>query len=87
MACGTISPSILLDRQLENQIEYFSADKHIKYLHLRVNPYVESYLNRGLLSIRRRWMMKYRCNIKITSDQSLGFVETKILDRKGRELD
>lgn len=83
---GSISPSILLDKQIENQVAYFAVDKKRRYIHLRVNPYVESYLTRGLLSLRLRWMMKYRCMVRITSDQSLDMVGAKFLDRGGNEL-
>ncbi len=83
---GTIVPSILLDQQIENQIAYFTSDKGMKYLKIRVSPFVESYLTRGLWSIRMKWMLRYKCVIKITTDQSTGFVETKFFDRNDKEL-
>ena len=83
---GTIMPSVLLDQQIENKIAYFAGDKGIKHIKVKVNPFVASYLTRGLVSIRMRWAMKYRCTIKIASDQSTGFVETKFYGKDGREL-
>ena len=83
---GKIEPTILLDRKIENQISYLAGDKGIKYIHLRVSPYVASFLKRGLLSLRLRWCLRYRCRIVITEDQSVGIVETRYLDRKGRNL-
>lgn len=83
---GKIEPTILLDRKIENQISYLAGDKGIKYIRLRVSPYVASFLKRGLLSLRLRWCLRYRCRIVITEDQSVGIVETRYLDRKGRNL-
>ncbi len=83
---GTIQPSILLDRQIENQLAYYAMDKGIKYIKLCVSPYVASYLNRGFVSLRWRWMCKYRCRVIVQADQSVGIVETKFLDKKGRQL-
>ena len=83
---GKIEPTILLDRKIENQISYLASDKGIKHIHLRVSPYVASFLKRGLLSLRLRWCLRYRCCIKITEDQSVGIVETRYLDQNGRNL-
>ncbi len=83
---GTIVPSILLEQQIENQIAYFVSDRKIKHITLKVSPYVATFLRTGFPSIRVKWMLKYRCRINITSDQSTGFVETKFLDDQGLEL-
>lgn len=86
--CGTgkIEPTILLDQRIENQLSYLAGDKGIKFIRLRVSPYVAAFLKRGLISLRMRWMWRYKTRIAITEDQSVGIVETKILDRKGRYL-
>ena len=86
--CGTgkIEPTILLDQRIENQLSYLAGDKGIKFIRLRVSPYVAAFLKRGLISLRMRWMWRYKTRITITEDQSVGIVETKILDRKGRYL-
>lgn len=86
--CGTgkIEPTILLDQRIENQLSYLAGDKGIKFIRLRVSPYVAAFLKRGLISLWMRWMWRYKTRIAITEDQSVGIVETKILDRKGRYL-
>lgn len=84
---GKISPSILIDRQIENQIAYYAAEKKIRTLKVVVNPIMGAYLlHGGLLSIRRRWCRRYRCSVSVKVDQSLGVVEYKILDKKERTL-
>ncbi len=83
---GAVSPTILLDQQIENRISYYALDKGIKQLTLRVSPYVAAFLKRGFPSLKMRWMLKYRCRLHVEEDQSIGLIETKIFDRKRREL-
>ncbi len=83
---GRIEPTILLDRKIENQIQFLTGDRGVKYIRLRVSPYVASYLCHGVLSQRHRWMAKYKVWINVVSDQSLGMVDVKYLDRNGASL-
>ena len=83
---GTITPTVLLDQQIENRISYFNSEKNLGFIKLRVSPFVAAFLQKGLVSKRLRWMMKYRCWIKVTTDQSTGFIETRFFDRQDNEL-
>ena len=83
---GRIEPTILLDRKIENQIQFLTEDRGIKSITLRVSPYVASYLCQGFWSLRRRWMWRYKARIKVVADQSLGMVDVKYLGAKGEML-
>ena len=83
---GRIEPTVLLDRKIENQIQFLAEDRGVKYLRLSVSPYVASYLRQGLFSLRLRWMLRYKVMIHIVADQSLGMVDVKYLDRSGMLL-
>ena len=83
---GKIEPTVLLDRKIENQISLLAQDRGRRYVNLVVSPYVAAYLNRGLLSLRRRWMLKYGVWISICPSQSLGMVDVQYLDREGNDL-
>ena len=83
---GRIEPTVLLDRKIENQIQFLTEDRGVKHITLRVSPYVASYLCRGLLSLRRRWSWRYHVALKVVADQSLGMVDVKYLDRQGSPL-
>lgn len=83
---GNISPTILLDKQIEDRVEYFAKETGIKQLTLRVSPFVAAFLTKGLISLRRRWSMRYGCKITIIPDQSIGFIETKFFDKEDNEL-
>ena len=83
---GRIEPTVLLDRKIENQVQFLAQDRKVKYIKLRVSPYVASYLKQGWLSMRLKWMLRYGVRIEIVADQSMGMVDVKYLDRQGLAL-
>ena len=83
---GRVEPTILLDRKIENQIQFLTEDRGVKSITLRVSTYVASYLCQGFLSLRRRWMWRYKARIKVVADQSMGMVDVKYLGSKGEQL-
>lgn len=80
---GEIAPSVLLDAQIENQIAYYTKEKHYKLLKIHVHPYVAAYINRGLISQRAKWCVKYGAVIKIIPNDSLGMIEYKFYNALG----
>ena len=84
---GKISPSILVEKQIENQIAYYAIEKRMRSLRIVVNPIMEAYLRKGgLWSLRRRWRRRYLCDIRLLVDQSLGMVDYKFVDKKRHSL-
>ena len=77
---GQISPTILIDQQIESQIAYLTKEKHYKIIHIHTHPYIAAYLKRGLFSLRFRWMMKYMASIRIFPNDSLGMVDFKLFN-------
>ena len=82
---GKVEPTILLEQKIEGQIHRLSESGY-RYVKLKVSPYVAAYMRRGLLSLRMRWIFKYKINIKIVSDHSVGMIDVSYLDRKGESL-
>lgn len=83
---GKIGSTLRIENELENMIAYYAGDKKIKRLRLLVSPYIAAYLKKGFPALPLRWMYKYKFRLSIGIDQSLGMVEYKFLDRKGRLL-
>lgn len=83
---GKISSSILFDSELEGQISDFVEETGVKYLKLKVHPYVAAYLTKGIFSIRMRWMLKYKCYIVIVASESVGYVDAKFYGSNNRIL-
>ena len=82
---GKVEPTMLLEKKIEGQIQLL-AEKGCRYVNLRVSPYVKSYLCHGLLSLRMRWIFKYKLRIKVSTDQSVGMIDVSYLDKKGESL-
>ncbi len=83
---GKVQPTILLDKTIENQISFLAIDRKAKYINLRVSNYVAAYLCKGLFSLRRRWALKYKCQIKVSTDQSMGILDVGYYDKSGKSL-
>lgn len=84
---GKIKSSYLFTEQLENAIARLSVAMGIKAFNLHVHPYVAAYLNQGLISIKRRWQMRYGFGIGIVPSQKLSFLQYEIYDNEGREIE
>ncbi|WP_321436752.1 Rne/Rng family ribonuclease [uncultured Bacteroides sp.] len=84
---GTIKPSILFTDSLENKIDYLVNKLKVKKFTLHIHPYIEAYINQGLISLKRKWQVKYGFGIKIIPNQKLAFLEYLFYDSNGDEID
>ena len=84
---GSIKPSILFTDTLESKIDYLVNKLKTKKFTLYIHPYIAAYVNQGLVSLKRKWQMKYGFGIKIIPDQSLAFLQYKFTDMHGEEID
>lgn len=83
---GQVSPTLLLDEQIESRVAFLASDKGHKSLTLHVHPYVASFLSKGLISKRMRWSMKYKTAIKIVPNDSMGMIDYQIFSPNGDKL-
>lgn len=77
---GEISPSILLDKEIEIALGKFITREKKRFVHLRVHPIVAGYLTNGWFSVRLRWMIQFGCFIKISPAASLSFLDYKFVN-------
>ena len=82
---GKVEPTILLEQKIEGQVQLL-AEKGVKFVELRVSPYVAAYLKRGVPSLRMRWIFKYKLRIDVVADQSVGMIDVDYLDKRGKSL-
>lgn len=80
---GQISPSVLMDRQIEAQVAFLAREKHYKVINLQVHPYVAAYLTKGFVSLKTKWGFKYKVSFKVTPNDSLGMVDYKFYNSNG----
>lgn len=83
---GQVSPTLLLDEQIESRIAFLASEKGKKSIVVHVHPYVASFLRSGLISKRFKWSVKHKVSIKIVPNDSLGMIDYNILNSDGEKL-
>ena len=84
---GKIKSSLLFTDILEGKIKTLTTDLGIKKFHLHVHPFVEAYISKGVLSLKRKWQMKYGLGIKVIPSQKLSYLQYQFFDPSGEEID
>ena len=84
---GTIKSSLLFTDQLERKINYLVKKIGEKKFTLLVHPYVAAYINKGFISLKRRWQLKYGFGVKVIASQKLAFLQYEFYDRNNQFVD
>ena len=84
---GEVQASILFTDKIEEKIEYLVEHLKIKKFTMYLHPYVEAYIKKGIFSLYGKWRRKYGMSFKIIADQSLAYLQYKVLDPDGKEID
>ncbi len=84
---GKIKSSLLFTDALEGKIETLVTQLGIKKLKLHVHPFVAAYINQGVLSLKRKWQMKYGWGLKVIPNQNLSYLQYTFYDAENREID
>ena len=78
----------MIDEAIERRLAYYTTEKKITNLKLKVNPILGSYLTRGIFSsIVGRWKKKYRCKIEVIETTDFTVLQNEFYDEKGGKLD
>jgi ribonuclease G len=83
---GEIQASILLVDQIENNLRYILKEQNESGVTLCVHPYLEAYLTKGFISLRRKWSYRYKKSIKIKPVSSYHFLEYHFYNSKEDEI-
>ena len=59
----------------------------IRKFYLHVHPYVAAYINQGVISMKRRWQMKYGLGVRVVPSQKLAFLQYEFYDEKRQFID
>lgn len=84
---GKIKSSIIFTDQLESKIDRLVNKIGIKTFYLHVHPYVAAYINKGLVSLKRKWHMRYGLGVHIVPSQKLAFLQYEFYDSKRQFID
>ena len=84
---GEIQPSLLFTDMLKDKISYLVNDLHVDRFTMYVHPFVEAYLKKGIISEYFKWRREFGRKFKILPDQSLAYLQYKVLDKNHNEID
>ena len=77
---GKIKASILMLDNIENSLQFLVEKQKENKLTLITHPFVYAYLTKGFFNLKRKWMLKYRCKLKINYDNSYAFLEYRFFN-------
>lgn len=85
---GEVQPSLLFTDTLYNKLDTLVNHMGLSDFVMYVHPYVEGYLKRGwLMSIYAKWRRRLGGKFKIVADESLAYLQYRVVNREGKELD
>ncbi|MCM1028412.1 MAG: Rne/Rng family ribonuclease [Pseudoflavonifractor sp.] len=84
---GTIQPSLLFTDVLREKLAYLADELDQNDFTMYVHPYVDAYIKKGIISTYRRWRMELGRKFKIVPDQSLAYLQYRVIDKDGNEID
>ncbi len=64
-------------------MDIINVNKFILYVH----PFVEAYIKKGVFSLYGKWKRKYGRSFKVMADESLAYLEYKVIDSDKKEID
>ncbi len=84
---GTVRPSLLFTDTIKEKLHYLIDDLNVSDFVMYVHPFVDAYIKKGLISTYRKWRMELGRKFRIVPDQSLAYLEYKVVDNGGNVLD
>ncbi len=84
---GEVRPSLLFTDLLHEKLDYLVNTLKTKHFVLYVHPFVSAYLKKGFPSLYRRWQLEFGFNFRIVPDESLAYLQYRVLDRDRNEID
>lgn len=84
---GEVQPSLLFTDTLREKLDYLVNGLGVKNFVMYVHPFVEAYIKRGLFnSLYRRWRSDLGRNFKVMADESLAYLQYRVLDKDRNEI-
>lgn len=84
---GEIQPSILFTDKLEEKLDYLVNHLKVKKFNLYLHPFVEAYVKKGMFSLYGKWKRRFGRGFKVIADESMAYLQYRVIDTTGRELD
>ena len=84
---GEVQASVLFTDEIENNLRYLMESNGNKNISLVVHPFVEAYLKKGIKSIQRKWFLKYKKWIPVSSASKLQMLEFHFYDGSDERIE
>ncbi len=84
---GEVQPSLLFTDTLKEKVDYLIKELKVRDFIIYVHPFVDAYLKKGIISLYRRWRMELGGKFKVMPDESLAYLQYRVLDKNRTEID
>lgn len=84
---GEIQPSLLFTDKLEEKLDYIVNHLKVSRFTMYIHPFVDAYIKKGLISLYGKWRRRFGRSFKIVPDESLAYLEYKVVDHTGKQID
>ena len=84
---GEVQPSLLFTDTLREKIDYLTEHLNVNGFTIYVHPFVDAYIKKGIISLYRRWRLETGRKFKILPDQSLAYLQYRVIGPDGAEID
>lgn len=85
---GEIQSSILFTDVIREKLDYLVKDLKQSRFIMYVHPFVDAYIKKGLLtSMYNKWRWELGKGFRILPDQSLSYLQYRVVDSNGAEID
>ena len=85
---GTVESSLLFTDTPHSKLDYCINDLQKSDFTVYVHPFVDAYIKKGLFnSLYRKWRKEYGNKFKIVPDQSLAYLQYKVIGADKQEID
>lgn len=84
---GEIQPSLLFTDKLGEKLDYLVNSLKVRKFNMYVHPYVDAYIKKGVFSLYGKWRRKFGRGFKLIADESLAYLQYRVVDESGKEID
>ena len=83
---GTVGTSLALIDKIKRDLDFIMVSHHPNKLLLRVHPFVQAYLRKGLYSIQVQWSKEHKKWTKIEANDNYPISTYKFFDEDEYEI-
>lgn len=84
---GEVQPSLLFTDTLHEKIDYLVNTLSVSDFKMYIHPFVDAYIKKGIFSTYGKWRREFGRKFKIIPDESLAYLQYRVIDAQGNEID